>query len=58
MCYSGVGVDTSEYQLSIPGSFFASGGYDLLFSVDMVNLSCWWVGGGSNLEEKVLFRTG
>ena len=33
------------------------GEYDLLSMVDMVNLSCRWLGGGS-LGQKVLFRAG
>ena len=54
MCHNGVVVDTWEYQSSCPGLFLARGGYDLLFSVNMVNLSSQWVGGGG-LEQKVLF---
>ena len=48
-------VSTCEYQSSNPESFRTKRGYDLLFSVDMVNLNSWWVGDGS-MEQKVTFR--
>ena len=60
MCHNSAVVDTSVYQFSDTGSFPARGGYDLLFSVDMVKFSSSWVDGGG-LGQKVLvsrmFRT-
>ena len=47
MWHNGVLVDTLDYQASGPGSFPTRGRYDLLSSVDMVNLSSRWVDGGS-----------
>ena len=47
MWHNGVLVDTLDYQASGPGSFPTRGRYDLISSVDMVNLSSRWVDGGS-----------
>ena len=55
MCrHGGVVVDMKEYQTSVQGSYPARGDYDLLFSVNMVNLSSRRMDGGG-LEQKVLF---
>ena len=50
MCHNGVVVKTQEYPSNFPELFSAKWGYDLLFSVNMVNLSSGYVGGWESPE--------
>ena len=53
MCHNDVVIDTQEHQSGGSGSFPVREGCDLLFSVNIVNLSSRWVGGGG-LEQSLI----
>ena len=54
MCCSGVVVDTAKHQSSSPGLFHGRGRYDLLFSVEMVNLLWKKKGWGGGWTDRTL----